>query len=94
MLLKIENMRKWIVQFLRKFENRGIKIARINSIRITKSIDSRLFLIMYGVGRPLWSKAIFITQSIYREIYDNTCIALLTKYLYYYTVFSKKQVSF
>ena len=25
-------MRKWMVKFLRKFENRGIKIARVNSI--------------------------------------------------------------
>ena len=25
---KYKNMRKWMVEFLRKFENRGIKIAR------------------------------------------------------------------
>ena len=29
-------MRKWIVEFLRKSENCGIKIARVNSIHITK----------------------------------------------------------
>ena len=36
---KYKNMRKWMVEFLRKFENHGIKIARVNSIRITKSIN-------------------------------------------------------
>ena len=40
-----------MVEFLRKFENRGIKIARVNSILITKSIDLQLFtLILSGVG--------------------------------------------
>ena len=35
-------------------ENRGIKIARVNSILITKSIDFQLFtLILKGVGGPL-----------------------------------------
>ena len=30
-------MRKWMVEFLRESESRGIKIDRVNSIRITKS---------------------------------------------------------
>ena len=34
-----KHMSKWMVEFLRKFENRGIKTARVNSIRITKSIS-------------------------------------------------------
>ena len=38
-ITKYKHMRKWKVKFLRKFENRGIKIARVNSIRITKSIN-------------------------------------------------------
>ena len=51
---KYKNMRKWMVEFLRKFENRGIKIARVNSIHIAKSINLPLFaLILYGVGGPL-----------------------------------------
>ena len=29
-------MRKWMVEFLRKFDNRNIKIVRVNLIRITK----------------------------------------------------------
>ena len=44
-------MRKWTVEFLRKFENRGTKFARGNSILITKSINLQLFtLILCGVG--------------------------------------------
>ena len=40
-----------MVEILRKFENRGIKIARVNSILISKSTDLQLFkLILYGVG--------------------------------------------
>ena len=40
-----------MIEFLRKFENRGIKISLINSILITKSINLQLFtLILYGVG--------------------------------------------
>ena len=43
-------MRKLMIEFLRKFENRGIKIARVNSIHITKSFNLQLFtLIVYGV---------------------------------------------
>ena len=38
-------MRKWMIEFLRKFENRSIKFARI---LITKSIN--LVLILYGLG--------------------------------------------
>ena len=40
-----------MVEFLRKFDNRGVKIARVNSILITKSINLNFFnLILYGVG--------------------------------------------
>ena len=48
---KYKNMRKWMVEFLRKFKNRGIKITRVNSILITKSSNLQLFtFILYGVG--------------------------------------------
>ena len=48
---KTKNMRKWMVEFIRKFDNRGIKIARVNSILITKSINLALVtLILYGLG--------------------------------------------
>ena len=34
-----KNMQKFMVEFLRKFESRRDKIARVNSIRIIKSIN-------------------------------------------------------
>ena len=36
---KSKNMRKWMVEFLKKFENRDIKISQVNSIRMTKAIN-------------------------------------------------------
>ena len=49
-----KNMRKWMIEFIRTFENRGFKIARVNTILITKSINLQLFtLILCGVGGPL-----------------------------------------
>ena len=36
---KYKHMRKLMLVFLGKFEIRGIKIAGVNSIRITKSIN-------------------------------------------------------
>ena len=58
-----------MVEFLRKFENRGIKIARVNLIHITKSFNLQLFaLIFVRCWGPLWSMAIFSDQSIYRDV--------------------------
>ena len=59
-----------MIEFLRKFEKRGIKIDWDNSILITKSINLQLFtLILYGVGvccdRSWFSRA----QSINREVH-------------------------
>ena len=46
-----KNMRKWMAEFLSKFENHCIKIARVNLILITKFTNFQLFtLILYGVG--------------------------------------------
>ena len=40
-----------MIEFLRKFENGASKSVRVNSIRITKSINLQLFtLILYGIG--------------------------------------------
>ena len=40
-----------MIKFLRKFENGCIKINRVDSILITKSINSQFFtLILYDVG--------------------------------------------
>ena len=40
---KYKNMKKLMEEFFRKFKNRIIKIARVNSILITKSINLLLF---------------------------------------------------
>ena len=51
---KYKDMRKWMMKFLRKFVNRGIKMAQVNSILTTKSIKLQLFtLILYSFGGPL-----------------------------------------
>ena len=51
---KYKNMQKLIVEFRKKNENRGIKIARVNLILITQSINLKLYtFIYYGVGGPL-----------------------------------------
>ena len=43
-----------MVEFVIKFENHGIKIAKVKSILITKSINLQLVtLILYGVRGPL-----------------------------------------
>ena len=36
---KYKNMRKWMVEFLRKLKSHDINIARLNSVRLTKSIS-------------------------------------------------------
>ena len=60
-----------MLEFLRKFQNRAIKIVWVNSIANTKSINLQLFtFILYGVEGPLWSMEIFRAQSIYREVYS------------------------
>ena len=36
---KYKNMQKWMVEFINKSEIHDDKIARVNSIRITKSVN-------------------------------------------------------
>ena len=51
---KYKNMQKWMVEFLRIFEDRGFNIVRVKSILINKSINLQLFtLILCSVGGPL-----------------------------------------
>ena len=45
---KYKIMRKWMVEVLRKSDSRGDKIDRVNSIRITKSINLLLFCTLLG----------------------------------------------
>ena len=47
---KYKHKRKFMLLFLRKFENRCIKIARVNSIRITKFINLLKFCMVSGVS--------------------------------------------
>ena len=46
---KYQHMQKWMVEYLRKFENRNIKIARLTQIRATKSINLFEFSKVLGV---------------------------------------------
>ena len=63
-------MRKRMIEFLGKFENCGVKTARVNSILITKSINLQLFTLnLYVVGlrcdqRPFPLLSPFIEKSI------------------------------
>ena len=82
---KYKNTQKWILE-----KNRGIKIARVNSILITISIDLQLFtLILYGVGVRYDIDIFKLTasaQSIYREVYAPTIQYVHFRYLLLYYV--------
>ena len=59
-------------KFLRKYESRGNKIARVNSIRITKSINLLQFCTGVGVRRDVdIFKLTARAQLIYREVYGT-----------------------
>ena len=51
-----------MVEFLRKSEGRGDEITRVNSIRITKSIN-KFTIILYSVGVSC-DREIFRAQSV------------------------------
>ena len=57
-----------MVDFLRKSECGGDKIARVNSICTTNSI---ITFILYCVAVRCDKGAIFRAQSIYREVYGT-----------------------
>ena len=62
-----------------KFENHGIKIAQVNSILITNSINLQFFtIILYGVGvrcdrRRFSVHSPFIEKPIPKVILNGTC---------------------
>ena len=63
-----------MVEFLRKFENRGIKIAQVNSILITKSVNLLLFtLILYGVGGRCDVDIFKLSPLIEKSMTDTIC---------------------
>ena len=61
-------MRKWMIEFLWNFDNRGLKIGRVNSILITKSIYLVIYFNSIRCWGPLGSSAIIRAQSINREV--------------------------
>ena len=56
---KYKKQRQWMVEFLRKFENRGIKIARVNSILITKIYK---FTVIYFNFVQGWGSVVMLTS--------------------------------
>ena len=67
---KYKNMKKWMIEYLKKIENLLIKIARVNSILIAKSINLLLFtLILYGVGVRCDADIFKPTATANREVY-------------------------
>ena len=69
---KYKHIQKWIVEFLKKSERRGEKIARVDSICITKSINLQKFCI--GVWVRCDVDIIELTgrgHFIYREVNDQ-----------------------
>ena len=71
-ITKYKFMRKWLIEFLRKFENRG-KIARVNSIPITKSINLQLFTITFR----------YILNWMYLKLYCFHVFLLITDSPYF-----------
>ena len=85
---KYKNMRKLMVEFLRKFDNSGIKIAGVNSILITKSTNLQLFFFNFGRCCGDRCEDIFkltvSALSINREVYGQSYV-LVIKHLEFYT---------
>ena len=67
-----KHMRKWMVEFLRKSESRGIKIDPVNSIRIIKSIILLSVCTVLGsIVMLTFFKLTARALSIYREVYNT-----------------------
>ena len=68
-----------MVEFLKKFENRGIKIARVNSIPITKSNNLPLFTLILQCW-ALWIDnrgAYYWSHSFAKQHIDNRILHCL-----------------
>ena len=53
-VIKYKNMRKLMVEFLRKFENRQLKVVEITRFLSPKSLNLQLFTLnLSGIGGPL-----------------------------------------
>ena len=80
-ITKYKNMEKWMDEFLRKFKNRGIKIARLHQINQFTVIYFKfctVFWVRWDVDilKQLTDSA----QSINREV--SAWFSILIKYLY------------
>ena len=56
---KYNNMREWMVEFFREFENRAIKIGRDNSILITQIYQ---FTVIYFNFVRCWGSVVMLTS--------------------------------
>ena len=56
---KYKNVRKWMVEFLRKFENLAIKVFRVNSILIIKIYQ---FTVIYFNFVRCWASVVMLTS--------------------------------
>ena len=70
-------MRKWMVEFLRKFKNRGIKISWVshNSHHQIYQLTLNLYSVGVGCDTDIF-KLTARALSIIREIYDETYFIL------------------
>ena len=66
-----------MIEFRRKFENRGIKIARVNLILITKSSNFQLFTLICMVLRSVMIEGDSCAQSIYWEVNVKSYIFII-----------------
>ena len=54
-----------MIEFLRNVENRGIKIARVNSILMTKYVNLQFFtLLLHGVGVRCDRRRFFVRSPL------------------------------
>ena len=84
-------MRKRRIEFLRKFENRGIKMARVNSNFITKSLNLQLFSFCMVLGVRCDGDIFKPTPLIDKFMFVNICWNLIT---FKTTIFAKNHMNF
>ena len=85
-VIKYKHTKKWMIEFLRKFESRFIKIAQLNSI-ITKFIDLLKFCSVYGVRCDRGRFAVhspFIEKSMIIDIHHSSIRGVKRSLLSYF----------
>ena len=91
---KHKNMRKLMIEILRKFENRSIKIAQVNSIINTKSINLQSVTIilycfrvhcdlrLFSVLSPFIEKSMIVLKTTFHMNIIGGIILFFQYYLY------------